>query len=171
MKSRSLAVGLAAAAGMMVLILDSRTAVEGIREGIDLCLKTLIPSLFPFFVLSILMTGNLSGRKLQVLRPIGRLCGVPEGCDSLIVTGFLGGYPVGAQSIALAWEQGVLSQEDAKRLLGFCSNAGPAFLFGVVGPAFDTAWVPWLLWAIHMASALIVGTLSRAPSGSSKAGL
>ena len=41
--------------GMLALILDGRTAIEGARQGIGLCLRTVIPSLFPFFVLSIHM--------------------------------------------------------------------------------------------------------------------
>ena len=40
----------AAALGMLVLILDSKTALAGAREGIDLCIRTVIPSLFPFFL-------------------------------------------------------------------------------------------------------------------------
>lgn len=161
MKSRSFWTGMASAAGMLVLILDSRTAMDGMRSGIDLCLRTLIPSLFPFFILSILMTGSLLGQTSRFLRPIGRLCGIPEGAESLFLTGLLGGYPVGAQNVALAYEAGALSKADAQRLIGFCSNAGPAFLFGIVGQAFDSLWLPWALWGIHIVSAAMVGIISR----------
>ena len=46
---------------MLALILDGRTAIDGARQGIELCLRTVIPSLFPFFVLSILLTSSLLG--------------------------------------------------------------------------------------------------------------
>ena len=36
------------ALGMIVLILDSKTALSGCREGVTLCLNVVIPSLFPF---------------------------------------------------------------------------------------------------------------------------
>lgn len=164
MKTRSIRTGIAAATGMLVLILDSRTALDGMSTGVELCLKTLIPSLFPFFVLSILMTGNLAGQDLKLLRPIGTLCGVPEGAESLLVTGFLGGYPVGAQNIRLSYECGAISQEDAQRMLGFCNNAGPAFLFGIIGQAFGHRWIPWVLWLIHIVSALLVGIITKPKS-------
>ena len=49
MKSRNqLWTGLTGAAGMLVLILDAKTALAGAKEGIQLCLYTVIPSLFPF---------------------------------------------------------------------------------------------------------------------------
>lgn len=157
MKSRSFWIGACAAAGMLVLILDSQTALKGMREGIELCLRTLVPSLFPFFFLSILLTGSLLGSKLKIFRPIGQLCGIPAGAESLLAVGLLGGYPVGAQNVALAYHSGSLSKFDAERMLAFCNNAGPAFLFGIVGAAFDSDWIPWALWGIHMLSALIVG--------------
>ena len=46
-------------------------------------------------------------------------------------------------------------------MLGFCSNAGPAFIFGIVAPLFERPWIPWLLWGIHIISAVIVGYLTR----------
>lgn len=161
MKSRNIRSGLPAASGMLVLILDTRRALEGMRDGIGLCLEVLIPSLFPFFILSIWMTGNLVGADLRFLRPVGRLCGVPAGAESLLVTGFLGGYPVGAQNVALARRRGQLSEGDARHMLRFCSNAGPAFFFGMIGQAFDSAGTVWLLWSIHLVSALLTGLLSR----------
>ena len=36
---------------MLALILDSRTALAGAVQGVELCLKTLIPFLFPFLFL------------------------------------------------------------------------------------------------------------------------
>lgn len=169
MRSRDFWTGLGAAAGMLVLILDSQTALAGMRDGIELCLRTLIPSLFPFFFLSVLLTGNLLGSRIKIMRPIGQLCGIPEGAESLLAVGLLGGYPVGAQNVALAYESGSLSKTDAQRLLSFCSNAGPAFLFGIVGAAFDSPWIPWALWAVHMASALIVGMAGNCNAGRSAA--
>jgi hypothetical protein len=52
-------------------------------------------------------------------------------------------------------------------MLGFCSNAGPSFLFGIVGPFFSGPVVPWILWAVHILSAILVGVLL--PGGSRKA--
>lgn len=152
---------LAAAAGMLVLIFDSRAALNGAREGIDLCIRTLIPSLFPFFVLSALVTGNLMGQPIRSLRPICSLCGMPEGTESILAVGLLGGYPVGAQNISAAYRSGALPKADAERMLAFCSNAGPAFIFGILGQMFSKPAIPWILWGVHIFSALIVGMVLR----------
>lgn len=145
--------------GMAVLILDAKTALSGAQEGVALCLRTVIPSLFPFFVLSAMLTGSLLGRRIPLLGCLGRLCGVPEGGESLLLTGLLGGYPVGAQAVAQAYRQGALTRADGARLLGFCSNAGPSFIFGMLMPLFTTPRAAWALWGVHILSALTVGTL------------
>ena len=157
MTNRKLMTFILTVPGMLVLILDSRTGFAAAREGIDLCIVTLIPSMFPFFFLSILMTGSLAGQTIRFLRPVAKLCRIPEGAESLIVIGLLGGYPVGAQNIISAYHQGVLSREDAQRMAVFCNNAGPAFLFGYLGTLFHNPIYSWILYGIQVASSLIVG--------------
>lgn len=148
--------GLAAAFGMLLLILDGKTAIAGAQEGVELCLRTVIPSLFAFFVLSIMLTGSLSGIRLGFLRPLGRLCRIPEGTEALLLTGFLGGYPVGAQCVASASHSGQISKKQADRMLAFCNNAGPSFLFGIVAAQFSSVLYAWLLWLIQIVSAILV---------------
>ena len=156
MKNTRAYTGIGAAVGMMILILDGKTAVSGATRGVDLCLRTVIPSLFPFFVLSGLLTSAFLGSKF----PVSLKCfGVPQGAETLAIAGFLGGYPVGAQNIAAAYRNGSLSRSTAQRMLGFCNNAGPSFLFGMIGPMFPSAKYAWALWGIHIVSALLVGFL------------
>lgn len=145
---------LAAAVGMLLLILDGKTALIGAQEGIGLCIRTVVPSLFPFFVLSPVLVSSLSARWLK---PLGRLCKLPEGTEALLLVGFLGGYPTGAQCVAQSHQDGLLSRSQAERMMAFCSNAGPSFLFGMIAPMFGDARAPWLLWIIHIFSAVCVG--------------
>jgi sporulation integral membrane protein YlbJ len=148
-----------AACMMALLILDAKTALTGAQEGVDLCLRAVIPSLFPFFVVSVILTGSLSGRHFRFLRPLCKLCGIPKGADSILLLGFLGGYPVGAQAVASAYKQGNITAAAASRMMGFCSNAGPAFLFGMISPLFSKQSTAWILWLIHIVSALLVGII------------
>ena len=146
-----------AATGMLILILDSRTALTGAASGVELCIKTLIPSLFPFFVMSILLTDGLAGQNIPILKPLAAACKIPEGTESALAIGFLGGYPVGAQNVSVLYQKGYLSRLEAMRMLVFCNNAGPAFIFGVLSSLFTQAICCWYLWIIQMISALAVG--------------
>lgn len=159
MRKQQLWTGIGASLGMLILILDGKTALEGAQQGVELCIRTVIPSLFPFFVLSILVTGTFLGGKLPILRIFGRLFRIPEGAESLLIPAFLGGYPVGAQCIAEACRSGQLEKATGERMLAFCSNAGPAFLFGMVSCLFPRKWIVWVLWGILILSALLVANL------------
>ena len=159
MERRKYLYGIGAAAGMLVLILDGKTALAGARSGIELCLMTVIPALFPFIVLSILLSGALLGASIPPLRPVGRILKMPAGTESLLLCAFLGGYPSGAVAVSEAFRAGSLSKDAAERLLSFCNNAGPAFLFGMTLSLFPDAGAAWLLWGIHILSALAVGIL------------
>lgn len=151
--------GCLVAGAMAILILDSKTALAGAQKGVALCIQTVIPSLFPFFILSILLTGTAVGRKIRFLAPLCRLFRIPKGAEGLLAAGFLGGYPVGAQCVSQAFESGHLSGSDARRMLVICNNCGPAFLFGMAAAVFHAWYTPWLLWAIQIISSLVVAQI------------
>lgn len=147
--------------GMLVLILDGKTAAEGIRNGIHICLQTLIPSLFPFFLLSGIITASLIGQPIPCLRVIGRLCHMPKGSESLFALGILGGYPVGAGMVWNAHKDGALTADEANRMAVFCNNAGPSFLFGILSGMFPSIIYVWCLWGIQILAALLTGFLTE----------
>ena len=144
---------------LIVLILDSKTAYLGASEGISLCIKTVIPELFPMMVCSIIITGNHRTGSGKFTNKITALLGIPAGSESLLLTGLIGGYPVGAACISRAYQTGQLEHSAARRMLGFCNNAGPAFIFGMASSLFHSPVDSWILWIIHIMSALFTGIL------------
>lgn len=150
---------------MLLLILDAKTAATGAVDAIQLCIRVLIPSLFPFFLISILLTDLLVGTS-SVLRPLGKLLKIPAGAEPLFLIGMVGGYPVGAQVISQATEKGVLTKRDASRMLQFCNNPGPAFLFGIISPYFPCTMYTWIIWLIIILSAILTAIIL--PGGSNK---
>ncbi len=160
MKSRHInTYALLSSTAMVFLLLDTQTAVDGAREGISLCLRSVIPSLFPFIVLSSMLRTVLAGKVSSLFCPVMRLCRLPKGSEGLFLLGCVSGYPVGAQCVAQAYRDGQLSREDGLRMLSVCNNAGPAFIFGIAGTLFTKNAVPWLLWLIQVLSSILAGVL------------
>lgn len=141
------------------LILDTNTAKEGVLSGIQVCMQSAIPSLLPFLMISKYLSGSLYGMCIPLLSGIGSLCGIPKGLESILCVGLIGGYPVGAQIIADAWEKRYMDQKTAQRMLGFCNNAGPAFIFGVCAGLFSTPGAGWSIFLIQLLSALLCGII------------
>ena len=148
-----------ASVAMLALILDAKTAMVGAQDGIELCIKVVIPSLFPFFMVSMLLCSNLQAIRPKPLKWIGQLFRMPNGAESLLVAAILGGYPAGAQAVSQAYQDGYLTRKQANRMLSYCNNAGPAFLFGMVALQFEDKSLVWLLWIIHILSAVAVANI------------
>lgn len=148
---------------ILALILDAGTAVSAAAEGIQLCLQTVVPSLFPFLVASRLFLASGAAQWCtRVVGPVmGPAFGLPAQGASALALGMLSGYPVGAQTAASLYGAGQLSKEEAERLLAFCSNAGPAFIFGMVGGLLGSGKIAAVLYAIHICSALLTGLVLR----------
>lgn len=143
-----------AACGILLLILDGPKGLAGAGDGIELCIKTVIPALFPFFLFSNVLIGALWGQRIPCLYRLGRLFSLPEGGESILIPAFLGGYPAGAGSIANLYYSASLKRETAEKMLAFCNNAGPSFLFGMIAPAFCEKEAVWFLWGSQILGAL-----------------
>ena len=148
---------------ILALILDAGTAVSAAGRGLQLCLETVVPSLFPFLVAARLFTGSGAAQWCaRVLGPVmGPAFGLPSNGAAAVVLGLLGGYPVGAQTAASLYGSGQLTRKEAEQLLAFCSNAGPAFIFGMVGGLFGSGKIAAVLFAIHIISAVLTGLAFR----------
>ena len=148
----------------LALILWPEQAMEAMRDGVVLCGNVILPSLFPFFVLSSLVVelgmSRYLGRLLEpVMAPLFRVNG---NCATALALGFIGGYPVGARTAIQIYENGQCSRTEAERMLAFCNNSGPAFILGVVGAGvFGSGTVGLLLYLAHLLASLLVGVLFR----------
>lgn len=153
------------------LVIFPKQSVEAAGEGLKLCANVIIPSLFPFFVISTMtvelgLAGKLGRLTEGIMR---RLFNVSGACSSAFILGFIGGYPVGAKTAISLYERGECTRAEAERLLSFCNNSGPAFILGVVGASvFSSSRVGLLLYAAHTIASIITGIMFRSWRGSKK---
>ena len=163
-KIRDALAGLALLIATAGLVAAPAQAIAGAKDGLTLCFNVIVPSLFPFFVLSSLVVdlglAAYLGRAMEgLMRPLFRVSG---SCAAAVALGFIGGYPVGARTALQLYEQGLCSKTEAERLLSFCNNSGPAFILGVVGAGiFGDSRVGLLLYLTHALASLLVGLLFR----------
>ncbi len=123
-------------------------AAEGVRCGLALCAHSVIPSLFPFLVLSPMLSDAIRAATVQFFR--GRLDGRGAALWSAYTVGMLTGFPIGALTVLSLYRQGAVGREDAARFLGVCTGASPAFLSGYFGQAlWGSAVLGWIAWLIQ----------------------
>lgn len=140
---------------------------DAVRRAICLCGQSIIPSLFPFLVLSKLLTAVSPLPVLPGGRLFSRLSGLPAEGFTAFLIGALCGFPLGAQITADLYCMSALSRQEAERLSFFCNNVGPAFAVGAVGTLlFGSARIGWFLYGIQMLSALLCLLLQARAVGS-----
>lgn len=104
--------------------------------ALRLWFEKMIPSLFPFMILSGLIVRLDFGRllALPVYPFLGRLYQISKTMCTTLLMGFLFGFPLGAKTIAEEYSLGQLSRPQAQYLLSFCNNIGPVYLLSFALP-------------------------------------
>ncbi|MBQ2734259.1 MAG: hypothetical protein IJF33_00350 [Clostridia bacterium] len=147
---------------LLLILKNPEVAVSYMNRGLLLCAKTVIPSLFPFMVISdLIVRGGIGDLLLRrSCKPLRRLLGLSEaGCVAMLL-GMLCGFPVGAKCTVLSYERGTLTREEAERLLCFSNNPSSAFLISAVGVSlwnskpFGTALYATVLFASFLTALL-----------------
>ncbi len=120
------------------LFSKSEICASGIKEGLIICAESVIPTLFPFMIISGFAVksglGDLSGRIFG--RGMGKLFSLPDIAFPVVLMSFIGGYPIGAKMTYELLCEDKISSSDARRMNLFCIGAGPAFIINTVGTHF-----------------------------------
>ena len=144
--------------------LNPQFMIEKVNESLQLCITVLIPTLFPFMVLSDFIVRSRLGDILgSFFEPITRLLfRLPGNSACAVLMSAVGGYPTGAKMTAQLVEEGRLSTYQGKRMMLFCINAGPAFVVGTVGTVmFSSRSAGIILYLSMVIASLVMGVFSR----------
>jgi len=162
--SGAIAFSLMSALSFFLILFHSEQAVAAMKSSLSLCVKSAIPSLFPFMVVSELVVRSGAGTWLgRLCAPLlRRIFGVGEAGGTVILLGTLCGFPVGAKSAASLYDEGKISPRELSRLLCIANQPSSAFVTSVVGISlFGSYRFGLLLYAITLLSALMIGICCR----------
>ena len=146
------------------LFLYPATCIDAAKDGVTTALYIVLPSIFPFMVLSkFIIAGNLHYPLSRIIgKPFEQLFGLDKRYATIFVLGCIGGYPVGAIAINELLKNNEISISDAEQLLGFCNNSGPMFVIGTVGTLLLKITIyGYILYIIHIICAIIGGIIMR----------
>lgn len=139
-------------------------AGEGVQNGIELSIYTLIPSMYPFMFLSaFVVNSSLSEKAGKLFSGLTRrIFNLPGCCGAAILMSMIGGLPVGASMVDGMYENGYITKNQGKRMLLFCINPGPAFVINTVGYYMTgNRSIGMILYAALVISSITIGVLSR----------
>ena len=147
-----------------LLLRFPETAAQGISDGIDMSLGTLIPTLYPFMVLSTLIIELRIFDRMHLFlnRPASFLFALDGKCLGTILLSMIGGLPLGCKMTSEMYEKGQISRTQGRRMLLFCYCCGPAFTISSVGLyMLGSKKAGAIIYTAILLSSFTVGILSR----------
>ena len=146
------------------------TVSAATSRALTLCAARVIPSVFPFSVLSSLFVSSGGDAFLdRALSPASRcLFGTRRGASALVM-GLLFGFPLGALTVGEQCRAGTITKKEASRLLAFVCCASPTFPVFVVGKGyFGSTAVGLSIWVTQAVTSVLIGALTARTSRTPK---
>ena len=157
---------------LLLILRNAAAAIRYMGRGLTLCAQTVIPSLFPFMVVSELLVTSGAGEALGRLfsRVMRWLFGLSGAGASAVFLGSFCGFPIGARTAVALLDRNVISKEECQHLLTFVNNPSSAFLISAVGLSiFGSRQLGVILYGVVLGCGFLVGLLTRFLLGRGKA--
>lgn len=146
----------------LCLLLFSSSNIVAVRQSVDTCLNSIFPSLFPFLIVSELLSYTsvisfLSAKFEKLMKPLFKVPGIGS---YPFILGLISGYPVGAKIVSNLRNENKISRLDGERLLIFTNNAGPLFIIGSIGVSiYLNSTIGFLLLGVNIFASIFTGII------------
>ena len=144
------------------LIVFSKSNLTAAKSGLTLWATSVVPSLFPFFVITELISNTniiyYIGKIFnKIMRP---LFNVPGEAAFALIMGFICGYPTGAKIVSSLRTKQLCTKDEGDRILCFTNNSGPLFIISFVGISlFADTKTGILLLCTHILAGITIGII------------
>ncbi len=148
---------------LVLLLISPAVSFEYMRGSLKLCAQSLVPSLFPFMIISDFLISSDTGKLLKAIfaRPLGLIFGTSREGAFAVLLGFLCGFPIGAKSALKLYEENKISHTELLHIMSFCNIPSPAFVCGAVGLLFKSSRLGVILFVSLILSSCILGIAGR----------
>lgn len=147
-----------------LLLIYPQISLQSAKEGINLWLFIVVPSLLPFFIINdMLVSLRVPGNIGRLFSPVaGFLFGTSGYGAYVFIMSIFAGYPAGARIVAQLIEEKRITAKEGEKILTFSSTSGPLFIIGAVGSGMlKSAAAGYILYAAHILGAVINGVVLR----------
>ena len=155
-----------------MLIADYGASGTSISHSLDICARSLIPTLFPFMFLSAFIThSGILEKNLGFLDKFTyKISGLPYCSAVVFIMSIIGGYPIGPRMIKELYINGSITENQANRMMLFCINPSPAFIINTIGlTMFSCKKIGVMIYLSTVLSNVLLSLLTRCLDDKKKA--
>lgn len=147
---------------LSLFLKNAELAIIQVKEGIRLSLESVIPSLFPFMIISelIVKCGIADVLSKPLARIANLLFGISGKGATVFFIGAICGFPLGARSAVQLYDNGEIDKKELSALMDFSNNPSSAFVISAVGVSlFGSRRLGALLYLTTIMSAVSIGVI------------
>lgn len=147
-----------------LLLIYSSNVMDTVSFSISIWKDNLLPSLFPFFMISELLINygfiDLLGESLKNF--MNKIFHLPGDASFVIIGSLISGFPSSSKYINELLEKGQISLSEAEYLLKFNHFSNPLFVIGTVGTLLlNDKKIGILILIIHIISNFLIAIIFR----------
>lgn len=150
---------------ILILIFLNKTLVsDTIISSFYIWFNTLVPSMFPMFVLSDILINYhfIDYIPKRVIWLIGRLFNISDAGVLVLLLSLISGFPTNAINIKSAYDMHLLSKDECEHLLLFNHFANPLFVLQTIGIFYlGNNFYGTIILISHILSNIFIGILFR----------
>lgn len=149
---------------LLLLFLKKEIVTSTILISLDIWLNTLVPSMFPMFVLSdILISYNfIEYIPNKIVSFISKIFNISNYSVLIIFLSLISGFPSNARTIRSAYDNNLISIKEAEHLLLFNHFANPLFIINTIGYIFlKNTYYGLVILFSHIISNFIIAIIFR----------
>ena len=146
------------------VIAKKTLVIESILYALNIWVNNLIPTLFPFFVISdILISYNITSYIPKMIKKLCKcLFNVTDNMITILFLSIISGFPSNARNTRRLYDQGIITVNEANHVLMFSHFSNPLFILTTVAIFFfGNEEIGVILLISHYASNFILGILLR----------
>ncbi len=140
------------------IFINKEIIMESVKTGIDIWYNSLLPSLFPFLIITHLMIKLDFIKPIkEILKPIFNILKIDANISFVLIMSILGGTPTNAGCIKELYKEKRISKIEAEKALTFTYFSNPLFILGTVGIVFlNNKHIGLLIFLSHILSEIII---------------
>ena len=150
---------------LLYQIIEKKSLVfNSINYSLNIWVKNLVPTLFPFFIISdILINYNFSDYVPKIFKKICKyLFNITDNMITILILSIISGFPTNARITRILYDNGSITLDEANHILIFSHFSNPLFILTTISIFFfNDRNIGVILLISHYLSNLIVGILFR----------
>ncbi len=146
------------------MLIESKSILNSMNFSFQIWINNIFPSLFPFFVLAeLLINFGFVDFLGELLNPfMQRLFKLRGESGFVLAMSMISGIPSGAKYIKEMYNQKILNEHEATKLLTFTHFSSPMFILATISISFlNSAEIGLLILIAHYATNIIIGIMFR----------